>query len=745
MATKAAAQMNPTTKKEGAAQIPKNLFAQIEKERDAIIKLCAEYQKNKDDKTANKINELNLHMHAKISVLSENMKPVDVKELEKIQEQANNGVEQAAKAHSMKVDYVDIRNVDVTANGVTKKLHKHLNDALEKATDSESFVSLLPTQVSKALTKINLDKDILLNGDTDLELKGLLELNDIHRGSEKVTNPKTNPITENVRLSEAEKQKLNDIVKSTNDQKLVNSIVNSPDFNSALTKDTVMELLTHKNDKISKLVAESPVLKILSNNELVTLLNKGTINGKDASKEVIEGVFSNPDIVNAIGESQFKKKGITVPRTQDIIETIAAEKIFSIFKSASQGKPSTLAGGKYTGEAIKGLAKNKKAMEVLLKNNHDIFKLFDDSVTKLNSGYNKKGFVLFNAVSFVNGIRESDTFWSGINRTQLGSLLKIPSLKKFISENPNAAVNLSGAQAIDLFSSDISNVLVTRNHELLNKIPESVISILISNPNINKVGLAQNKSLGKLNETFLDPTNANFIFKTNNQNPNQFKILISENRDLFNPNNSLSQKVKKRLANQFILSDFNVNTHPQIITPLVSAAFLNPELIKFITKSKVMLFCNKYDVTEYLTRNPEIVTSLSRSNIESLIVSGSSFSKNPGSISALMSNSHVIKKLGTVKINKFINDYLDVNNRTPELEEVIIGLIKNNDLVLSYNDISTYTASSNVKIKGAIASRTGVENLLTNQEILELFNTSNASVRASAMSNPGLFKRFLSL
>ena len=724
---------------QGIAQIHKNLYAELEKEKEAILKLCSAYQQNKDEKIADKINELNLHMHAKISILSENMKPVDAKELEKLQNEANKGVEAAAKTHSMKVDYVDIRNINVTANGVTKKLHMHLNDVLEKASDAQSFVSLLPTQVNKALTKINLDKELLLNGDSELFLKGLLELNELRRSSEVVSNPEREDKGRLHELSNQEKVKLNDILKNADDEKLVGSIVNSSDMNSALTKDTVKELLINKNPRISKMVSESPVIKLLGQDDILTLLNKGTIDKKAVSPGVIEGVFSNPDIINTIGESQFKKKNISGPRTQEKIEELAAQKIFSIFKSASEGKVSKLAGGKYSAEAINGLAKNKKTIEILVKNNHDIFKLFNDAVQKFNSPSSNSNFIRFNANSFINGLKGSEMFWSSINSNQLDSTLKIPSLRKFVSETPMAAKNLNRMQAIELFTNNMSNELVTMNHELLNKIPESSLSVLLSNPTLNKVGLAQNKFLDKINETYLDVNSSNFLFRTTNP------FFISNNVDLFGPNSNLSEKLKRRLANQFILANFNEKTAPSQIDNNLFNAFLNPELIKYITKSKVMVFLNKYDVANYISGNPALLNVLSKSNINSLIAPGSNFSKFENTLSLLMSNESVIKKLGTDKLNQFITDYLDVNKRTKELESIITGLIKNKGVVFNYDELSMYIKTPNTKMVEAIVSRNGVEEILSDNDIIYLFNNTTPRIRNLAMLNIGLFRKFLSL
>lgn len=718
----------------------KTVHSELEKEKNAILQLCSEYQKNKDEKIANKINELNLHMHAKISVLSENMKPVDVKDLEKLQEEANKGVEAAAKTHSMKVEYVDIRNIEVTANGATKKLHKHLNDVLENATDSNSFVSLLPTEVQKAITKVNLDKDILVNGDKDFQFAGLMELNELHRNSGNQTAPQPTK-----QLSQEEIKVLNNLAKNANDVKTINPIINSKEMSAALTEGTIKELLLNNNPKISKLVAESDLIKTLKINDVRTLLNTGAINKQAVTGEVIHSIFSNENIINVIGESAYQNKNLKSSKTQNLIETLAAEKIYEILKDASEGKRTTLAGGQFAMEAIAGLAGNKKAMEVTRRNNHDIVELYKGSSNILSMPTTPKGFIVANATAFLTGIGKSETFWNELNATQLDTLIKIPVSKKLISENPIAAKNLNQKQATDLFTDGIANPEVTKNHELLNKIPQTSLDTLMKNSTLNKEGLLQNEALDSLGLKYLDPKSPDFILGTSISTiPQQLLIILAQNDNLFIQNNNLSNTVKKRLVNTVILGNFNNTSIGNAqLNALLIAAFSNPELVNYAGKSKIMLFFNNFNAVDCMKNNPELLKVLTPKNIESLIDPKSNFAQIPESLSTLMSNESVINKLGTQKINEFIDNYNDVSKRTKELEEVVSGLIINNGVVFNGSDLTSYLKNGGVAVREAIASRIGVEELLTKQEMDSLFNDPDPAVRDKANSNMGLLLRYL--
>ena len=127
----------------GATQIKSSVIMALEAEKDAIVKLSEDYSKSNDPKLANQINKLNLHMHAKIAVLSQQLPKDDVTVLDKIQDESNKAVEEAASKNKMQVEYVDIRNVDVNIGGKKEKLHLHLHNILLNATDSNHFVSLL--------------------------------------------------------------------------------------------------------------------------------------------------------------------------------------------------------------------------------------------------------------------------------------------------------------------------------------------------------------------------------------------------------------------------------------------------------------------------------------------------------------------------------------------------------------------------------------------------------------------------
>ncbi|MEM0201367.1 MAG: hypothetical protein QXD23_03090, partial [Candidatus Micrarchaeaceae archaeon] len=90
------------------------------------------------------------------------------------------------------------------------------------------------------------------------------------------------------------------------------------------------------------------------------------------------------------------------------------------------------------------------------------------------------------------------------------------------------------------------------------------------------------------------------------------------------------------------------------------------------------------------------------------------------------------------------SDYLDINKRNKRLEEIMIGLINNEAVLFSPDDIQPLLKVPNRDVRAALASREGVEELLSIDDIKSLINDPDPLVRTNAASNTGILLRFVS-
>ena len=148
-------------------------------ERNKIIELSNELknQEQKDVELIKRINKLNLHFHAKIETLAHTLKPKEAQEIQMFVEDTNKAVVAAAEELGLPVSYVDIRQINVTYNGIKRPLHEHLNEQFLRSDDESHFVAILdPLHDPANGWDINVDENFLVASDPANYIYGLMDL-----------------------------------------------------------------------------------------------------------------------------------------------------------------------------------------------------------------------------------------------------------------------------------------------------------------------------------------------------------------------------------------------------------------------------------------------------------------------------------------------------------------------------------------------------------------------------------------
>ena len=717
----------------GATQIKSSVIMALEAEKDAIVKLSDNYSKNNDPKLANQINKLNLHMHAKIAVLSEQLPKEDVAILDKIQNESNKAVEEAANKNKMQVEYVDIRNVDVNIEGKKEKLHLHLNNILLNATDSNHFVSLLPIGVKKALEDVNLESPLFLNGDPGNKIRGLIELRDLIRSKANEDQVIDNGVNINDSAAVNINRMFND--SKFNDMQKISMLENN-NIASCLNQDTVKNLLVCGNQALEKKIASSSAINSLTPKDFASILNTGKLNGKDLSPSTIIEIVSNGILVKKIGQNEFEKTKSNKAATPQELERLSAERFYKVLTFAAKGNALNL-GGKYCLECIFGMLKNEELIKAMQSNGKDMYTLL---TTAIDSSKKKSNVVLPNVLAVTNGISVNESFWKLQNKAQIESLanLRIYYLEKNIASSKEAASKLSTSSAERLIFKFLSDEKVMQNGELLKKLNSVTLSKLFAEPNINKNGLAKNPSLFILNQTFLDPNpkNNNYLFKNVSQD---VKVSLASNSALFE-SIIVPDSIKKRIITLSIFENMSPETHGAISTLL-----LNKTAIPFVPKSKLNMFFSKMATPSVINGNDTLISIVNEVFLSRSINSNkSALSNTPEALSSLFSSEAIVAKFGNEKIKDYLEKAnLPVNISSMKWIEIKLGIIKNKAITLSESEITSIISDNDAGIRAALASKPGVELLLSNDQIKALVEDSNPIVNAEAFNNIPLLIKYL--
>ncbi|MGC8479787.1 MAG: hypothetical protein ACP5M9_03945 [Candidatus Micrarchaeia archaeon] len=732
------ANTNPVPQR--SAQIPKNVAMELEKEKIMIINLCNSYSKNKDDVVANKINELNLHMHAKIAVISESLSPDDIKSLDKIQGEANKAVEAAAGAHNLKVNYVDIKQTDVTINGKTEKLHRHLHHALENSNGAENFVSVLPTEVAKKLKEINLDVDKFLTGDQSYNTTGIIGLYDIHRKSKDEETPPPAPIV----LNDRQKDGINEIIKGKSNpirDIAISNFLNNDVIASAITGENALLLLMSSNKRIKEATASSKAINNIYAEDLIKILNTGMVNSVELSREVIKNLYSNPAIIEKIGEHEYEHSKKKERKSLDLIKSLAADKLFSVLSRAVSDKKLSI-GGKNTVAALEGLAGNEAAIELMLKEGkklHDL--VHSGSLTTNNKMLSSMAKVVIDCATRTNA------FWKDIESKKLHEMLAVPILEDAISRNPSACLNLDKNDVLELLKKKGSEVVVAANNVLIRLVSPEEIKALVASNKINIDGLSKNTSLAVLGDKYLNPNknNTEYIFRNAS---NTVLLSLAGNEGLFS-STDVSEKTKKRLVDVELLRFFGAKTANTSTWKakelIIRTAFLNPELVKYAGSNKVAGFLLNYESLEVLDKNPEVIKRLNKKDLKTIIETKNTLSDKVGGLEKLLSMEETVNKLSSKNIDKYIDEFTKGKNITRQTEEIFCGIIKNNGIIITDVEAEAYAKSGYTYVRAAIASRPGANFLLKSQDIIALFNDADVGVRSAAILNENLLLHYLNI
>ena len=717
----------------GATQIKSSVIMALEAEKDAIVKLSEDYSKSNDPKLANQINKLNLHMHAKIAVLSQQLPKDDVTVLDKIQDESNKAVEEAASKNKMQVEYVDIRNVDVNIGGKKEKLHLHLHNILLNATDSNHFVSLLPVGVKNALDDVNLESPLFLNGDPGNKIYGLIELRNLIRPNANDGQIIDNGININDKTAAIMNGMFND-PKFENMQKI--SLLENNNIAACLNQDTVRNLLVCGNQALEKKIASSIAMNVLAPKDFVSILNTGKLNGKDLSSSTIYEIASNGILVKKIGENEFGKTKRSKPATPEELERLSAERFYKVLTLASKGNTLKL-GGKYSIECISGLLKNEELMKAMHANGKDTYNLL---TTAIDSSKKKSNVVLPNALAVITGISGNESFWKVQNKTQIESLANsnVEHLEKSIASSKEAANKLSSSSAERLIFKFLSDEKVMQNGELLKKLNSVALSKLLNESSINKNGLAKNPSLFIVNQTFLDPNpnNNNFLFKNVGHD---VKAALASNSELFE-SILVPDSIKKRIITLSILENTGPTTNGAI-----SALLLNKSAIPFVPKSKLNMFFSSLAMPSVINNNNALISGVNEVFLSRLISSNkSALSKTPGALSALFSSEAIVAKFGNEKINKYLERAnLPANISSIKWIEIKLGIIKNKAVMLSESEINSIMSDNDAGVRAALASKPGAELVLSSDQISKLAEDPAPIVRAEVFNNIPLLIKYL--
>ena len=716
----------------GAIQIKNSVIMALEAEKDAIVKLSNDYSKNNDPKLANQINKLNLHMHAKIAVLSQQLPKEDVDVLDKIQDESNKAVEEAASKNKMKVEYVDIRNVDVNIGEKKEKLHLHLNDVLLNAKDSNHFVSILPVEVKKALDTINLDSPLFLNGDPGNKIYGLIELRDLIRPKEN-----ENPVVDNgVSIDDKAAKIINDMFNDSNfsdNEKL--SLLDNDKVAACLNKDTVIKLLVCGNKELETKIASSIAINSLTPKDFVSILNTGKLNGNNLSPSTIYEIASNGILVKKIGENEFAKTKSNNNATLEELERLSAERFYNVLTRAAKGKALKL-GGKYNQECISGILKNEELIKAMHSNGKDLYGLLNIAIASSKKGLN----VAKPALTVINGISGNESFWKLQNKAQIESLVdsKINYLEKNIASSKEASKKLSPSYAEKLIFKFLSDETVMQNGELLKRLNTVALSKLMAEQNINKNGLAKNPSLFILDQKFLDPNpnNNNFLFENVGKD---VKISLASNSELFK-SLIVPDSIKKRIITLSIFGNMKPETHEAISTLLS-----NKTAIPFVPKSKLNMFFSRIATPSVISNNDALISAVNEVFLSRSISSNKSvLSKTPGALSSLFSSEAIVAKFGTEKIKDYLKRAnLPANISSTKWIEIKIGIIKNKAVTLSESELNSIISSNDSGVRAALASKPGVELIISQDQISNLANDPAPIVVYNVFNNIPLLIRYL--
>ena len=309
------------------------------------------------------------------------MPKTEADKLDALQKEANKAIENAANVHNMKVNYVDIRDMDVTINGSTEKLHKHLHNALQNATDAANYVSILPTEVKTALKKINLDETLLAVGDVQNNFEGLLDLHKLVRN-----NPVINILTDQ------QQNNLNMIIQDPNANTVnkLNILKENEQLLDNLNEKSIITILTipinSNTDQttvaLAETIASSNAISKLKSIDVAEILNNGTLKGVSLTDGVIFNICQNKEVIKKIGEIEYDKKYTAAKKPQKtsvLMEKLAAEKLYDIVNISANGNELKL-GGTSVPKTILGLVSNKEGITVMIKNNKDLLLPLQNSI-----------------------------------------------------------------------------------------------------------------------------------------------------------------------------------------------------------------------------------------------------------------------------------------------------------------------------------------------------------------------------
>ena len=277
-----------------------------------------------------------------------------------------------------------------------------------------------------------------------------------------------------------------------------------------------------------------------------------------------------------------------------------------------------------------------------------------------------------------------------------------------------------------------------QNGELLKKLNSVTLSKLFAEPNINKNGLAKNPSLFILNQTFLDPNpkNNNYLFKNVSQD---VKVSLASNSALFE-SIIVPDSIKKRIITLSIFENMSPETHGAISTLL-----LNKTAIPFVPKSKLNMFFSKMATPSVINGNDTLISIVNEVFLSRSINSNkSALSNTPEALSSLFSSEAIVAKFGNEKIKDYLEKAnLPVNISSMKWIEIKLGIIKNKAITLSESEITSIISDNDAGIRAALASKPGVELLLSNDQIKALVEDSNPIVNAEAFNNIPLLIKYL--